>query len=199
MKPVLEVVKDKNGEETIHFNPTPLMQLFAIEKAKNPGLGDREVAEHAGIDPQNPGRWACKYGSHYLTWLEEATESAVVGKEAVLLERVGMMQALQRNNYSYWKDLAKKYGVIKEEVKEQNLTIVDFGGASFADLEGLRSQILREVMGVGSASEAIAVEATKVETSVVVNGHEKQEGDRDYIHGVPALNRTRKRKIPPSV
>jgi len=153
VKPVLERVLDKNGEESVHFHPTARMQLFAIKKSESPGLGDGDIAKEMNIDPQLPRRWAERYGRHYLEWLEEYVESNVTGNEALVLERVGMVQAVQRNNYSFWRDMAKKHGVIKEEVKDTtHITInTDFShifvGADFNDA---RRKILDAYRGLGN-------------------------------------------------
>lgn len=160
MKPVVERVIDKNGDETTRFHPTGSMLLFAMKKAEFPGLGDGEVSERAGIDPQLPGRWAKKYGTLYLEWLEEFCEQTPFGQDAALLERVGMVQAIQSNNFSYWKEMAKVKGVIKEEAAPTHLTInTDFSAVFIGDFNDARRKILEAYRGVVNPGGSRVVDA----------------------------------------
>lgn len=164
MRKVLEKVVDKNGATTIRFSPTAHMRIFAMEKAKNPGAGDRDVCREAGLDPQCAEKWAERYGSHYLEWLEEFIEQTPSGKEAALLERVGMVQALEPGNFQYWRELARTHGVIKEEVREQKITInTDFSQILIAgeDFEDARRRILQKYRGVVDAREPRVVDVTR--------------------------------------
>lgn len=178
MKPIREVVTNKNGDEEVRFHPSARMLLFAMKKAENQAESDTEVARIAGIDPQLPNRWASKYGTLYLEWLEEFVDSTPMGNEAALLERVGMIQALQSNNYSFWKDLAKKYGVIKEEVGNLSITLnTDFTAVLVeGSPERARERILREVMGVGSSNVKEIQASSPSGEIVLVTPHEKSKG-----------------------
>lgn len=129
------------------------MILFSIFKAENPGKSEDELCELAGIDPQLPSRWARKYGTLYLEWLDEAEDQSVLD-DAKVLERVGMMQAVQPGNYQYWRDMAKSKGVIKEEVREQKITInTDFSAILLAggSFDEARARILETHRGMGNA------------------------------------------------
>ena len=151
MKPILRRVIDKNGAEETIFTPSPMMVQFSLYKAEMPGATCAEVCASAGIDPQNPGRWASKYGSHFLIWLEEAVEHCGID-DARVLYRVGMAQAMQPGNYQYFRDFARTLGIIKDEVKVQNITInTDFSQILIAcggDLERARSELLQKARGV---------------------------------------------------
>lgn len=153
LKPVLRTVIDKNGAEEQIFSPSARMILFSIERAKNPGLSNKEVCEKIGLDPQLPMRWAVKYGTHYTDWIEEAIDQAS-DDDAAVLERVGMVNALQ-GNFQFWREMARTKGVIKEDDKPKNLTInTDFtvimqgvGG----NLDAARDKLLQAARGLGDA------------------------------------------------
>lgn len=151
MKPALRTVIDKNGGEETVFTPTALMVLYSIYKAKNQHLSDGEVCDLAKIDRKLPMRWRVKFGTYFTDWLEEAMEFES-GDDAMVLERVGMMQAAQPGNFQYWKEMAKTKGVIKEEVPKQALTInTDFAvvlQASGGNLEKAREQLMQELRGI---------------------------------------------------
>ena len=151
MKPILRVVIDKNGNEETIFTPSPMMVQYSLYKAEMPGAGCAEVCAAAGIESQNPARWASKYGSHFLSWLEEAVEHCGID-DARVLYRVGLAQAMQPGNYQYFRDFARTLGIIKEEVKAQNITInTDFSmilAACGGDLERARSELLQKARGV---------------------------------------------------
>jgi len=149
MKPVKHITYDKNGEEQVFFNASPRMILFAIEKSKAPGEADGTLAKRAGIDPSLPCKWASKYGQLYLNWLEEFVDTNVGDRQAEVLEAVGMIQATQLNGYSFWKDMAKKHGVIKDDAKVQNIVInTDFSQILIGDPVEARRRILQETRGL---------------------------------------------------
>lgn len=133
------------------FSPSARMILYSIHKAK--GLSDAEACLAAEIDPQLPGRWATKYGTYYTEWLSEACDQGVMD-DAAVLERVGMVNALQ-GNYQFWRDMARTKGVIKEEQPKASLTInTDFRvimTASGGDLEALRAKMMEELLGIKQA------------------------------------------------
>lgn len=127
------------------------MILYSIHKARNPGLSDQEVCDRAGVDPQNPMRWKVKYGTYFIDWLEEACDQEV-GDDAAVLERVGMIQAVQGGNFQYWREMARTKGVIKEEQPKAALTInTDFTvimQATGGNLDAVRNQLLLAARGV---------------------------------------------------
>lgn len=151
MKSILRRVIDKNGSEEMVFLPSARMILYSIEKAKNPGLSDSEVCALAGIDPQLPMRWRVKYHTYFTNWLEEAVDQDS-GNDAAILERVGMVNALQ-GNFSFWKEMARSKGVIKDEEPKRGITVnTDFRVimmASNGDLDAVRNQLLQATRGVG--------------------------------------------------
>lgn len=166
MKRVRHVVFDKNGEEHEQFNPTPRMIIFAAEKSKNPEMGDPDIARLAGLDPASPGMWVRKYGALYLTWLEECIEATAFGKEAQVLEMVGMIEASQ-GAFSFWKEMARKHGVIQDEVKEltvqvnTNFTTI-LAGESAQDA---RRRLLQEIRGLGNGGKPVVVDVTPSENT----------------------------------
>lgn len=148
MKSVIHTVIGKSGEEITEFLPTPKMILFAIEKAKAPDESDAELARRSGSNPNMPNAWARKYGELYKVWLDEFVEGASFSRESEVLELVGMIQASQ-GNFSFWKEMARKHGVIKDEVKELSLTInTDFSQILVGDPNEARRRILLETRGV---------------------------------------------------
>lgn len=161
MKPAKEVIIGKSGEETIRMNPTAHMILFAMEKAKAPGDSDTEVAKRAGITPSSPSKWAKKYGTLYLEWLDEFIETAFYSKQAEVLEAVGMIHATQ-GSYQHWRDMSKKHGVIAEDVKEVRVTLnTDFNIVlAQGDLADARRRILQEVRGLGEPGKPRVVDVT---------------------------------------
>lgn len=148
MKPVLRTVIDKNGNEERVFSPSARMILFSVYKTE--GLSDEEACDKAKIDRELPGRWRVKYGSWFTGWLEEAMDQGA-SDDAKILERVGMVNAIQ-GNFQFWREMARTKGVIKEEVKNQSLTInTDFttilqmvGG----DLNAARAKLLHATRGL---------------------------------------------------
>lgn len=127
------------------------MILYSIHRAKNQGLSDREVCIKAGIDEQLPMRWKVKYGTYFIDWLEEAIDQEG-GDDAAVLERVGMMQAVQGGNFQYWREMARTKGVIKDELPKASLTInTDFTvimQATGGNLDAARQQLLSAARGL---------------------------------------------------
>lgn len=164
MKPILQTVIDKNGKEEQQFSPSPKMILYSIYKGRNPAKTEQEVCELAGLDSQLPGRWSRKYGSYYTDWLDEAIDGECGQDAALVLERVGMIQATQKGNYQYWRDLARKHGVIQDEVKPAQITInTDFTAIlAMGDLNAARTRILQELRGVGIPAGSRVVDVTPV-------------------------------------
>lgn len=223
MKPVRELIIGKSGEETIRFNPTGHQILFAIEKAKAPGESDYELAKRAGVDAANPSKWAKKYGQLYLEWLEEFVEASHFSKQAEILEAVGMVHATQ-GQYSYWKDMARKHGVIQDEAKTLALTVnTDFTQILIGDPLEARRRILQEARGVvvqggvgvaapsgigeqtSPGSGAGNVQDGPVEVLNALDTNRRQSEFRESVPVIPAKtspsgsNRIlAKRKIPPS-
>lgn len=150
MKPVLQTVIDKNGNSEQVFRPTAKMILYSIYRAENPGAGTSEVCRMAGVDPVMPGRWAAKYGSHFMNWIEEALD-AQTNDDAKVLERVGMIQASQ-GNFQFWREMARTKGVIKEEQPKRGITLnTDFTvvlAAVGGNFDAARQQILSAHRGV---------------------------------------------------
>jgi len=168
MKPVIRTIVDKNGAEETVFTPTARMILYSIFKGKNPGMADHLVCEKAKIDPQLPMRWRVKYGVMYTEWLEEACDQES-GDDAAVLERVGMMQAVQPGNFQYWREMSKTKGVIKEEAPKQGLTInTDFtvimAGAG-GNLDAARRRLLSAARGLGDSGGAGVVELARLRGS----------------------------------
>ena len=154
------------------------MELFALKKAVNPEMGDGDIARLAKIDPQAPGRWAKKYGSYYLSWLEEFLEQYVEDDHAKLLDMVGMTRARQ-GNFQFWDRMAKKHGVIADEPKEMKVTLntnfeVILQGGDLADA---RRRILQEVRGLGDARAIEVVSAPARELGGGVEGSGGGAGD----------------------
>lgn len=147
--PIVETIS-KSGEVITRFEPSGNQLLFAMNKAKNPHLSEEEVCDMMHMARRNLTAWKTKYGSHFLEWLEEAVDTFGNDQEAKMLEAVGMMQALKSNNYQYWRDMARTKGVIKEEVKTQNITInTDFSGIMIGgDIKTLRDKLLQEFRGI---------------------------------------------------
>lgn len=213
MKRTLHETTTKDGDKEITFFPTAHMILFANEKAKNLTRGDPDIAREAGIDPSLPGGWARKYGSYYLTWLEEFIEASAFSKQAEVLEAVGMIHATQ-GSYSFWKDMARKHGVIADEIKQQNITInTDFSQILLGNsAEAARDIILAEVMGIkkGAPIEANAVVVTPDEKIARPTRPIQQEAagqqvrpDRKgvgrSVHGISSNSVSRKRKTPQTI
>lgn len=152
MKPVLQTVIDKNGGETTVFHPTARMILFSVVKSRHPGMSDEEACLEAQLDPQLPARWAGKYGSYYLDWIEEAIDQGVAADDAAVLERVGMVNALQ-GNFQFWREMARTKGVIKEELPSKGITInTDFTvvlAAVGGDVHAARARLLQAARGLG--------------------------------------------------
>lgn len=167
MKRTRHVITDKNGNEQVEFVPTGHMIVFAIEKAKSPGDSDHAIAERAGMKGSNPSTWAKKYGVMYLEWLEEFIETSHFSKQAEVLEAVGMVHATQ-GSYSFWKDMARKHGVIADEQKEVKVTIsTDFSQVLMAvgnNFEAAKAKMLADLRGVKDTKKTIEVEAIPVET-----------------------------------
>lgn len=166
MKPVLREVTDKNGNVEMVFSPTALMVLYSINRAKNPGLSSAEVCRMTKIDPGLPGKWAAKYGTHFTNWLEEALD-AQTDDDAAVLERVGMIQAVQSGNFQFWREMARAKGVIKDEQPKKGLTInTDFTvimQESGGNLELARQKMLAAVRGHAQpVSEQKIIEAEVV-------------------------------------
>jgi hypothetical protein len=151
-KPVIEETIAKDGTTIIRFNPLPTMWAFAIAKSKMPEASIEDIATEAGISAKTFYEWRKKYSRHFLEWLEDAVDSQHFGKEAALLEQIGMMQAMQPGNYQYWRDMARKHGVIADEVKSQNITInTDFSIISLGgDIEEKRRRLLSQVFGLAN-------------------------------------------------
>lgn len=149
----------KSGEVITRFEPSGNQLLFAMNKAKNPHLSEEEVCDMMHMARRNLTAWKTKYGSHFLEWLEEAVDTFGNDQEAKMLEAVGMMQALKSNNYQYWRDMARTKGVIKEEVKTQNITInTDFSQILIGDVKTARERILQELRGVKTNTIEVASE-----------------------------------------
>lgn len=165
MKPVLRTVVDKNGAEETVFTPTAKMILYGIYKARNQHLGDGEVCDMAKIDRQLPMRWKVKFGTYFTDWLEQTIEMES-GDDALVLERFGMMQALQPGNYQYFRDLARSKGVIKEEESKKSLTInTDFTvilQASGGDLHAVRDRLLQAARGLEHQGGSRVVESHRL-------------------------------------
>lgn len=162
MSNVLEETIAKDGSVLVRFNPTAKMIVYAMFRAKNQDKTEAEVCELAKISPQALSRWRSQYGSHFITWLEEEIELHQQGNEAAVLEAVGMSQALRKNNYQYWRDMARKHGVIQDEVKTQNITInTDFSAISIGgDFEQQRRRILQEALGLAdTGGDQVAIPA----------------------------------------
>lgn len=164
--PLIEVIA-KDGSIISRFEPNGKQLLFAINKAKNPHLSDDEVCDMMAIKKSAPTEWYRKYGTHYKEWLDEALDTFGNDQEAKMLEAVGMMQALKAGNYQYWRDMARTKGVIKEEVKTQNITInTDFSAILLSgNVQEARQRILAELRGVQApklVSDIIEVEAEPV-------------------------------------
>lgn len=178
MKPCKEVIIGKSGEETVRFNPSARMVLFAIEKSKAPGDGDGELARRAGIDSETPRMWAKKYGQLYVEWLDEFVETAGFSREAEVLEAVGMLHATQ-GNYQFWSQMAKKHGVIADEVKEVRVTLnTDFNIVlAQGDLADARRRILQEVRGLGDPGKPRVVDVTPPKDAAGTQGAGSGAGD----------------------
>lgn len=183
MKPVVERIIDKNGGETTRFHATGQMFLFAMEKAKAPGEGDGELAKRAGIPSGSPRKWAQKYGSLYLEWLDEFVEATHFSRQAEVLEAVGMVNATQ-GDHKFWKDMAKKHGVISEETKDIRVTInTDFNVIlAQGDLADARRRILQEVRGLGNEGEPGVVDITPSEDT---SSPESTGGGAGNLQGRP--------------
>lgn len=155
---------DKNGGEEVVFSPSARMILFSVHKARN--LSDDEACDKAGIDRQLPSRWATKYGSYYTDWLSEACDQDT-SDDAAVLERVGMVNALQ-GNFQFWREMAKTKGVIKEEQPKAGLTLnTDFTvilQASGGNLEAARAQLMEELRGIKRPATMPAVIERSPET-----------------------------------
>ena len=155
MKPVLHEVIDKNGAKSVVFNPTAQMILYSIYKADHPELPDADICDQAGISRELPGSWRRKYKEYFTNWIEEAIDAGTSDDRKVL-ERVGMMQAVQAGNYQYWRDMARTKGVIKEPEQKPGLTVntnftqilVEVGG----NFEAARARILQAARGVEDGS-----------------------------------------------
>lgn len=187
MKPVVRVVVDKNGAEETVFTPTARMILYSIHKSRNQHLSDSEVCAKAGLDPQLPNRWAVKYGSLYMDWLGEAMELET-GDDALVLERFGMMQALQPGNFQYFREMAKTKGVIKDEAPKASLTLnTDFNVillATGGDLNAARAQLLQAARGLAiPGGPAMALPALGAERQP---GSDQGAGNRaGHLQGGP--------------
>lgn len=162
MSNVLEETIAKDGSILVRFNPTAKMIVYAMFRSKNPDKSESEVCEMAKIHPSALSKWRSSYGSHFTTWLEEEIELHQQGNEAAVLEAVGMSQALRKNNYQYWRDMARKHGVIQDEVKTQNITInTDFSAISIGgDFEQQRRRILQEALGLADTGGDQVVDVT---------------------------------------
>jgi hypothetical protein len=185
MKPVLRIVVDKNGAEEEVFTPSARMVLYSIFKAEAPGEDDAELCRKAGIDSQLPGRWRMKFGSHFINWLEEAMDMNV-GDEAKVLERVGMMQAVQPGNYQYWRDMARSKGVIKEAAPVAALTLNTNFTAILqlvgGDLNAARAKLLEATRGLAHGSGSALAEPAIGGGA----GSNTGEGDRArHVQGEP--------------
>jgi len=150
VKPVLREITDKNGGKEWVFSPTAKMILYSIELAKNPGAPMAEICRKAGVDPAMPGRWMAKYRDHYRNWLEEALD-AHTDQDAEVLERVGMIQAVQ-GNFQFWREMARTKGVIKEEQPKKGITVnTDFAQILVAvggDFNAARAKLLSQARGL---------------------------------------------------
>ena len=173
MRPVLETVIGKDGDERTIFSPTAKMMLYAMRKAKSPGMPEGELCASINVEPSTPRKWKEKYGSYYSEWLEEFMELHV-GNDAELLEAVGMAQALQSGNYQFWRDLSRMKGVLKDEIKPSHITInTDFSQiliASGGDFEAARERLLAAARGVELGERPRVVDVTKL-------GEPKSPGD----------------------
>lgn len=100
----------------------------------------------------------------YLDWLDSAVDGECGQEDAAVLERVGMINATQKGGYSYWKDMARKHGVIKDEVKETKVTInTDFTAIlAMGDLDAARRRILQELRGVEFEGGSGVVDVTPI-------------------------------------
>lgn len=150
------------------------MILYGIYKGRLPGLSDGEICDKAKIDRQLPMRWRVKYQTYFTDWLEEVIEQES-GDDALVLERFGMMQALQPGNYQYFRDMAKTKGVIKEEQPKAGLTInTDFTvimTAAGGNLDAVRHQLLQAARGLADTGGSRVVESHRL-------GEPESKGDR---------------------
>lgn len=165
MKPVIEKTIAKDGSVLIRFNATPKMVLAAITIAQSPHLSEEEVCESLRMDKRSFSRWRSLYGSAFNDWLDEALDihSPEETHKKKILEAVGMINAVQ-GNYQFWRDMARTNGVIKEEVKNQSITInTDFSQIAIgADFNETRRALLKQLTGVEYAGEPRMAETTLI-------------------------------------
>lgn len=181
MKPVIEEVITKDGDVITRFSATGRMWIFARFKALEPGLTDEEIAKKCDFSHSIIYTWKKKYGPHFASWLEEAVDMFSNEHGAAMLEAVGMAQALQPNNFQYWREMARTKGVIKDEVKTQNITInTDFSAIiAGGDFDDARRRLLSEIRGVGYTREPRVVDVTPP-------GQREGSGDRaGQVQGEP--------------
>lgn len=123
--PVLEPIFDKDGEIVGHrFNPTGSMYRFAMERAKpeNLGLENKAIIQRLGLSEHTINGWTTKYGEHFTEWLHDALETFSQPIQNSLAG-VGYLEAMRGGSqgFPYWKELARTYGVIKNEAIDVNI------------------------------------------------------------------------------
>lgn len=154
MKPVVERIIDKNGGTFTRFNPTGKMIYYAVTLAQNPTLTEKEVLSLCRLPKITLDRWKEKYGSEFSYWLEEMVDQCGYDEKAAAIEAVGMVEALQ-GNYNFWKDMAKKNGVIEGDSKLTININTDFSQVLVAgeSFEERRKQLLSQIRGVGESGK----------------------------------------------
>lgn len=123
--PVLEKIFDKDGEIVgYRFNPTGSMYRFAMERAKpeNLGLENKIILQRVGLSEAMINSWTHQYGEHFTEWLHDALETFAQPIQNSLAG-VGYLEAMRGGpqGFPYWKELARTYGVIKNEAIDVNI------------------------------------------------------------------------------
>lgn len=140
-----------NGKEEITFTPNPQMMVFGFARCEptNFDKKDADVLSQVNIPTQNLSRWRREYDPYFDEWLENFIMiHSNVKLLKNMLESVGIKKAMQ-GDFSFWKAIAIKYGVISSDT--QNLNVIPVNLQNYdqwtpEQIESQRNSLLQNLL-----------------------------------------------------
>jgi len=146
------VVRKVNGVETTSFQPSPTMRLYALAALADPeciGKDPEDICAAVGIGRNSFKRFQ-EFNPYFEEWLEEIRLTMGGKNKKLILELVGMEEAM-KGNFNFWKAMAIKHGVISPDQLNVGAAIPsnlgNFQGMSDAELNATENTIMAALRG----------------------------------------------------
>lgn len=153
-------VEVKNGKSFVKFVPDAKMFAYASQRAlpENINKPDKTICEAISLPYGTLQRWKAESDPYFTEWVENYMLLHSGGQKLLkkMLEDVGIKKAME-GDFSFWKTMAIKHGVIAPDSANLNLIPVNlqnYDQWTPEQLEAQRHSLLQSLLpmaeGVGS-------------------------------------------------